>query len=132
MGLNIAHIKTQVARVIDSAPISCEYFRTTFVSDGFGGKVATDDLLSAGSFTGLLDNTGTSELSVIANDAGNSHDDGTPKLYVLYDGTFNPKVNDFFMYDGHEYKFANCINVLDLNIVWMIPLSLKAVKVNGI
>lgn len=130
MVLNVNRIKARINRAINTAPTEAVYRRRVYESDGRGGQKHIGDK-DVGKFQGILDNTSSSAIQLIFNDGGKSRDDTAPKLYVIYDEVFSPEVNDYFRIDNIEYRFANCVNILELDILWEVTLSFNEVKVNG-
>ena len=135
--VNLRKAKKDLQRVIDTAPTIVTYNRVIYEPDGHGGKIKKG-VVEVGKFKGLLDNANArnSGITFIANDAGNIRENNSNVLYVLFgddidEHEFQPEINDFFDLNGVQYRFTDCINVLNLDLLWHIPLEINEVKVNG-
>lgn len=128
MSYDINYVKSQVRRAIETAPTKIKIIRTSWASDGYGGKkrdksneVVADDLVC------LVDNSTVPDLLSNATDAGRIFAQNGVKIFIMYDeGKIIRKADIVEIKNSNRrYRVVEVHNLLEQNILIELKLEVN-------
>lgn len=128
MSYDINYVKSQVRRAIETAPTKIKIIRTSWVSDGYGGKkrdksneVVADDLVC------LVDNSTVPDLLSNATDAGRIFAQNGVKIFIMYDEGKIIRKEDIveIKNSNRRYRVLEVHNLLEQNILIELKLEVN-------
>ena len=130
MTVDLAYIRSQVERVIETAPTFISTSRKAYEEDGYGGrKVSSEAQMIQQNLKVLFDNSSLSDLSTSVSPAGRKVTKPSIRLWILYDPE-NPidiqrgdevNVRDSLIF----YNVTEVNNVLEQDFLLEVKLELR-------
>lgn len=128
MTYNLNYFRSQVRRVIDTAPTHVTITRDVWVSDGYGGrKRDTKGGIVRSDLRCVLDNASSPNLSVNASDGGRVLSQNSIRLLVLWEQGLDIRREDTvtILVSDRKYRVTEVNNILEQNILLEVKLEVK-------
>nr|DAV58013.1 MAG TPA: hypothetical protein [Caudoviricetes sp.] len=123
------YVEAQVRRAIETAPTKIKVTRSSWVSDGYGGKKrdASKEVVLENA-TCLLDNSTAPDLLSNSTDAGRIFAQNGVRIFIMYnDGGSKIKPTDTItiLHSGRGYRVVDAHNILEQDIVVELKLEVS-------
>ena len=128
MTYDIAYFRSQISRIIDTAPTLVNTTRTIYEEDGYGGRrIRIESETIHSGLKVLFDNSSLPDLDTSVSEAGRKITQPSIRLFVLWE----PEVD---IHRGDEveviqanqfYKVTAVNNILEQNLLLEIKLELR-------
>lgn len=126
VGINISYAKSQVRRVIASAPTKVNNYRQDWLSDGFGGRIKDGAPKPVGEgFYALFDNASSPKINILVSMGGKQEQENGLRLFAECGEGVDPRIDDTWVHNGITYRFSNVTNILELDVLYEITLEIK-------
>lgn len=127
MTYDLNYVKSQVRRVIDTAPTHVTIARDGFIPDGYGGRIKQPNQVVKSDLRVLFDNASSPNLTVGVSDAGRVFTENSIRLFVLYEQDLVIKRDDIvkILASGRRFKVTEVNNILEQNILLEVKLEVK-------
>lgn len=127
MTYDLNYVKSQVRRVIDTAPTHVTITRDVFIPDGYGGRIKQPNQVVKSDLRVLFDNASSPNLTVGVSDAGRVFTENSIRLFVLYEQDLVIKRDDIvkILASGRRFKVTEVNNILEQNILLEVKLEVK-------
>ena len=128
MSYDVAYFRSQISRIIDTAPTLVNTTRTIYEEDGYGGRRIK--LKSGIVHLGLkvvFDNSSLPDLDTSVSEAGRKITQPSIRLFILWEADIDIQRGDIVevIQSGLYYKVNAVNNVLEQNLLYEIKLELR-------
>lgn len=128
MSYDVAYFRSQISRIIDTAPTLVNTTRTSYEEDGYGGRrIGKESETVHSGLKVLFDNASLPDLDTSVSEAGRKITQPSIRLFVLWE----PEV-DICRGDEVEviqanqfYRVTAVNNVLEQNLLLEVKLELR-------
>ena len=130
MTYNLNYFRSQVRRVIDTAPTHVTITRDVWVSDGYGGRkrdTNTKGSIVHSDLRCVFDNASSPNLSVNASDGGRVISQNSIRLIILWEQGLDIRRDDAVtvLVSDRKYQVTEVNNILEQNILLEVKLEVK-------
>lgn len=128
MSYDIAYFRSQISRIIDTAPTLINTTRTIYEEDGYGGRLI--DKESERIHSGLkvlFDNSSLPDLDTSVSEAGRKITQPSIRLFILWEPDVDLERGDEVevIQSNHFYRITAVNNVLEQNLLLEVKLELR-------
>lgn len=128
MSYDIAYFRSQISRIIDTAPTLINTTRTIYEEDGYGGRLI--DKESERIHSGLkvlFDNSSLPDLDTSVSEAGRKITQPSIRLLILWEPDVDLERGDEVevIQSNQFYRITAVNNVLEQNLLLEVKLELK-------
>ena len=128
MSYDVAYFRSQISRIIDTAPTLVNTTRTSYEEDGYGGRRIgkESDQVHSG-LKVLFDNSSLPDLDTSVSEAGRKITQPSIRLFILWEADIDIQRGDIVevIQSGLCYKVNAVNNVLEQNLLYEIKLELR-------
>lgn len=128
MSYDVAYVRSQIVRIIDTAPTLIDTIRTTYEDDGYGGrKVEKESENIHSQLKVLFDNSSLPDLNTSVSEAGRKITQPSIRLFILWESEIDIKRGDIvtIIQSGMRYNVTAVNNVLEQNLLYEVKLELR-------
>lgn len=128
MTYDVGYFRSQIVRIIDTAPTLIDTIRTTYEDDGYGGrKVEKESERIHSQLKVLFDNSSLPELNTSVSEAGRKITQPSIRLFILWESEIDIKRGDIvtIIQSGVRYNVTAVNNVLEQNLLYEVKLELR-------
>lgn len=128
MSYDVAYFRSQISRIIDTAPTLISVRRTSFIEDGYGGrKIEKESELIHSELKVLFDNSSLPDLDTSVSDGGRKITQPSIRLFILWESEIDIQRGDIVevLQSGIHYRVNAVNNVLEQNLLFEIKLELR-------
>ena len=128
MSYDIAYFRSQISRIIDTAPTLVNTTRTSYEEDGYGGRLI--DKESERIHSGLkvlFDNSSLPDLDTSVSEAGRKITQPSIRLFILWETDVDLERGDEVevIQSNQFYRITAVNNVLEQNLLLEVKLELR-------
>lgn len=128
MSYDIAYFRSQISRIIDTAPTLINTTRTIYEEDGYGGRLI--DKESERIHSGLkvlFDNSSLPDLDTSVSEAGRKITQPSIRLFILWKPDVDLERGDEVevIQSNQFYRITAVNNVLEQNLLLEVKLELR-------
>ena len=128
MSYDIAYFRSQISRIIDTAPTLINTTRTIYEEDGYGGRLI--DKESERIHSGLkvlFDNSSLPDLDISVSEAGRKITQPSIRLFILWEPDVDLERGDEVevIQSNQFYRITAVNNVLEQNLLLEVKLELR-------
>ena len=128
MSYDIAYVRNQIQRIIDTAPTLINTTRTIYEEDGYGGRLI--DKESERIHSGLkvlFDNSALPDLDTSVSEAGRKITQPSIRLFILWEPDVDLERGDEVevIQSNQFYRITAVNNVLEQNLLLEVKLELR-------
>ena len=128
MSYDIAYFRSQISRIIDTAPTLVNTTRTIYEEDGYGGRQIKikSGIVHLG-LKVLFDNSSLPDLDTSVSEAGRKITQPSIRLFILWESTIDIKRGDKveIQHSGRFYNVTAVNNILEQDLLLEVKLELR-------
>ena len=127
MSYDIAYFRSQISRIIDTAPTLVNTTRTSYEEDGYGGRVKKEKVQVHTNLKCIFDNASMPDLVVNTSDAGRKFTQPSIRLLILWESEIDIKRGDQveIQHSGRFYNVTAVNNILEQDLLLEVKLELR-------
>ena len=128
MTYDVAYFRSQISRIIDSAPTIVNTTRTIYEEDGYGGRrIRIESETIHLGLKVLFDNSSLPDLDTSVSEAGRKITQPSIRLFVLWEPEVDIQRGDEVeVIQAHQfYRVTAVNNVLEQNLLLEVKLELR-------
>ena len=128
MTYDVAYFRSQISRIIDTAPTLVNTTRTIYEEDGYGGrriKIESETIHSV--LKVLFDNSSLPDLDTSVSEAGRKITQPSIRLFILWKPDVDLERGDEVevIQSNQFYRITAVNNVLEQNLLLEVKLELR-------
>ena len=128
MSYDIAYFRSQISRIIDTAPTLINTSRTSYEEDGYGGRLIgkESEKIHSG-LKVLFDNSLLPDLDTSVSEAGRKITQPSIRLFILWEPEVEIRRGDEVevIKSNQFYRVTAVNNVLEQNLLLEVKLELR-------
>lgn len=128
MSYDIAYFRSQITRIIDTAPTLVNTTRTSYEEDGYGGRrVGKESELVHSDLRVLFDNSSLPDLNTSVSEAGRKITQPSIRLFILWEPEVDIQRGDEVevIQANQFYRVTAVNNILEQNLLYEVKLELR-------
>lgn len=128
MTYDVAYFRSQISRIIDTAPTLVNTTRTIYEEDGYGGrriKIESETIHSG--LKVLFDNSSLPDLDISVSEAGRKITQPSIRLFVLWEPEVDiHRGDEVEVIQANQFYIVSAVNnILEQNLLLEIKLELR-------
>ena len=128
MTYDVAYFRSQISRIIDTAPTLVNTTRTIYEEDGYGGrriKIESETIHSG--LKVLFDNSSLPDLDTSVSEAGRKITQPSIRLFVLWEPEVDiHRGDEVEVIQANQFYIVSAVNnILEQNLLLEIKLELR-------
>lgn len=128
MTYDVAYFRSQISRIIDTAPTLVNTTRTIYEEDGYGGrriKIESETIHSV--LKVLFDNSSLPDLDTSVSEAGRKITQPSIRLFVLWEPEVDiHRGDEVEVIQANQFYIVSAVNnILEQNLLLEIKLELR-------
>lgn len=128
MSYDVAYIRSQISRIIDTAPTLVNTTRTSYEEDGYGGRrIGKESEQVHSGLKVLFDNSSLPDLDTSVSEAGRKITQPSIRLFILWEPDVDIQRGDEVeaIQANQFYRVTAVNNVLEQNLLLEVKLELR-------
>lgn len=128
MTYDVAYFRSQISRIIDTAPTLVNTTRTIYEEDGYGGRrIRIESETIHSGLKVLFDNSSLPDLDTSVSEAGRKITQPSIRLFILWEPDVDLERGDEVevIQSNQFYRITAVNNVLEQNLLLEVKLELR-------
>lgn len=128
MSYDIAYFRSQISRIIDTAPTLVNTTRTSYEEDGYGGRrIRIESGIVHLGLKVLFDNSSLPDLDTSVSEAGRKITQPSIRLFVLWEPEVDiHRGDEVEVIQANQFYIVSTVNnILEQNLLLEIKLELR-------
>lgn len=128
MSYDIAYFRSQISRIIDTAPTLINTTRTIYEEDGYGGRrIRIESETIHSGLKVLFDNSSLPDLDTSVSEAGRKITQPSIRLFILWEPDVDLERGDEVeVIQSNQFYIVSAVNnILEQNLLLEIKLELR-------
>ena len=128
MTYDVAYFRSQISRIIDTAPTLVNTTRTIYEEDGYGGRrIRIESETIHSGLKVLLDNSSLPDLDTSVSEAGRKITQPSIRLFVLWEPEVDiHRGDEVEVIQANQFYIVSAVNnILEQNLLLEIKLELR-------
>lgn len=128
MSYDVAYFRSQISRIIDTAPTLVNTTRTIYEEDGYGGRrIRIESETIHSGLKVLFDNSSLPDLDTSVSEAGRKITQPSIRLFVLWEPEVDiHRGDEVEVIQANQFYIVSAVNnILEQNLLLEIKLELR-------